>query len=159
MFARITQFNIGPDIPSPTLKLTRRVKPTSDMASILTSAAKLSSQVPVAEVHDKLGIRRANEGEETVTLSEPMTPTLPLAFSKTEAEKAPNEQLDVSIDQDYLTPIYAMLSQYEKDGKSLSAFLDDLPMLFGKLDDEQTQRIISTVLTQHYAKGASDANR
>ncbi|GAL29710.1 hypothetical protein JCM19239_6058 [Vibrio variabilis] len=52
-----------------------------------------------------------------------------------------------------------MLSQYEKDGKSLSAFLDDLPMLFGKLDDEQTQRIISTVLSQHYAKGASDANR
>lgn len=81
MFARITQFNIGPDIPSPTLKLTRRVKPTSDMASILTSAAKLSNQVPVAEVHDKLGIRRAVDGEETVTLSEPIAPTSPLALT------------------------------------------------------------------------------
>ncbi|WGV98853.1 DUF935 family protein [Vibrio sp. YMD68] len=164
MFSWITEFNIGPDVPPPTMRLVKRHKPTSDMASILTQAAKLSDKIPVSEVHDKLGIRQANQGEDTVKLQvdtpSMVTPTVSAFSAPTSKEsQTPSSQLDNTLEEDYIEPLYQMLLRYEKDGKTLKTFMDDLPTLFAQLDDDSTQSLISAVFERYFTQGMSDVGR
>lgn len=161
IFAWITEFNIGHDVPSPKVRLVKRPKPTSDMANVLTQAARLSPNIPIAEVHDKLGIRQATDGEETVAMqpSTPMPGMQPAQFSAPmPTSDTPSQQLDGYIEDDYIEPLYQMLLEYEKDGRSLSTFMADLPGLFGELDDAACQSLMSSVFERYYAQGASDAD-
>ncbi|ODR88007.1 hypothetical protein ABT47_16200 [Shewanella xiamenensis] len=149
----ISELNFGVDVTPPTFHFYQESAPTESTARMLETAARLSKSVPEAEVHRLLKIRTAEAGESVVEQRNQAM------FAAPTKEAIYNSQytLDDIIETSYLAPIAEMLSQYEQQGKTLAEFKSDLTMLFGQLDDEEAQRLISETLMLDFAKGINDA--
>lgn len=76
-------------------------------------------------------------------------------MTELEAMTLATEAADDVIERHLIAPVYQMLSAYERDGKTLQQFRDDLADLVGELDDEALREVLDLSMSFALAQGAT----
>lgn len=78
-----------------------------------------------------------------------------IGLTEQEAVELAAAAADVEIERAVFKPVYQMLVQYERDGKTLAQFRDDLGDLVGGLDDAGLREVIERALQFGMLRGAA----
>lgn len=169
IFTWITQFNFGDEVPPPAFEFYKPKRGTEEEAKVWQLAASISDKVPLRAFHERMGIPVAEEGEKTLRVTGNAAlgtgeSTQGAQFCRhcghahefangDEHLQETADTVDQAIEGDWIRPIADMLSTYEQAGKTLTDLRDDLPKLYGQLDDEQVTYILSQAMRLSFAEG------
>jgi len=170
LFANITLFNCGPDVLPPKLQLYKNKSVSKERADIWEIAARIGNPSKAA-FHKEMNIPQAEDEDDRLVASDTQQNSQQqnfnaarnrLEFAQDKAipatmVSAAVAQADAQIEQDLIEPIFQMLQEYEHQGKTLQNFLDDLPLLFSKLDTSELAGLNSQIIQLAMAEGMADA--
>ncbi len=167
-FAWITKFNFGDHVIPPRIEFYKPKEVRKERAEIYEIATRISDNVSKSAFHKEMNIPEASDESDVLKAA----PTQPAEFSSNSCscgqphEFASNtneelinvaiEEADAVIEKNLIDPAFAMLREYEKQGRSLSEFMDDLPKLFGQMDDAQLQDVNVQLMQLAMAEGMKD---
>ncbi len=164
LFADAVQFNFGDDVIPPLCQLFKEEKKaTKERAEIWKTAAEIGN--PSREAfHNEMGIPQAKDDNDRLQLQpqQPASfstaqPSLTFASSDPTLTDQAAQQADTAIEADLLQPVLAHLTEYERQGKSLQQFLDDLPQLFNALDSTELIELNQLAIRTALAEGIASA--
>lgn len=165
MFSYITLFNCGKDVIPPVFQIYESKLATKDRADIWDIATRIGNPSKAA-FHKEMGIPMAIDANDTmnsnatIASSQFSRPLSTYNFVQKDAKSIEDiaiEDADKVIESDLLEPAFAMLSEYERQGKSLQNFLDDLPKLFSKMDAKELNSLSSQVMQVAFSEGVDNA--
>jgi hypothetical protein len=78
-----------------------------------------------------------------------------VGMGEQEAVDLATNAADAAIETAFLAPVYQMLVQYERDGKSLAQFRDDLAAMVGDMDDTALRDVVEGALQFGIASGGA----
>ena len=76
-------------------------------------------------------------------------------MTEDEAMQLAADAADQTIEDKMIAPVYAMLVQFESEGKTLAEFQTALQGLVGEMDDEGLREVIDRALTYSMLRGAA----
>lgn len=171
-FEHITRINFGDDVVPPRFEFFLPGRASKDMVETYKIAAEISDRVDLEDFHARTGIKMAAPGAATLhaSTSQQQQETPPastddvtgLDFAATDETELgvligeAKQQADNVIEQYWLKPVFKILDDYVRDGKSIDDFIADLPELFGNLDDDALLTINEAALKMAWATGYAD---
>ena len=180
LFMFITQFNIGDDVAPPSLELYRRENAGKERAEAYNLVRNMGGRPSKRGLLEEMGIDQAEDDEDALLPDAPATSALtkpgpgPVEFSArqlrdlegwafaqaagmTEAEalELAANAADEAIEKHLIEPVYQMLAQYEREGKTIDQFRDDLVDMVPGLDDEALRDVLDQALTFGILQGAA----
>jgi phage gp29-like protein len=178
IFRFITDFNFGPDVPSPELEFFKQTAAGKDRAETYQIAANAGARPSRKAMLDELSIPQAADDADALLPVRPAAPAANFAASgkaaviqrdpwltalaanaQSEDERidAASRAADALIEKNVLQPIANMMAQYEKDGKTLAEFNAALGDLLVGMDDTERRDMAFKAMTWQYAQGYVDA--
>lgn len=169
IFRKITDVNIGTDVPSPVLEFYTDNKGTKERAEVYQIATQVSDQVSKKGFHDEMGIPVAEDENDILKAAAPVAPT---AFSRGQVannynyatpavsvdyDTAATNAIDQYVENKLLEPAQALLQEYIKEGKSVEAYRDAVTTLLIEADDSLLQDVVSNALAVSSLEGINDA--
>lgn len=181
LFSLITLINFGPDVPAPRLEFFKQEAAGLERAEVYDLVRKMGARPSMAAMLDELSIPMARDDQDAL-LPDTAAPPAPKADPKppakvqfsaeqltaiegwtfaqaagmTEAEAIDlaSQAADSAIEQAVIAPIYQMLTQYERDGRSLAEFAADLGDIVGELDDAALRDVLEQAMQFAILRGA-----
>lgn len=165
----ITAFNFGDDVAAPQVEFYKPERATKERMEAIREGVNLGLRISKRSTLDELQVAEAENDDDVLTVAQVPGPA-PADFSKPSCpgcgaahhEFAEQDNKDPAIavaddviEQQYLKPAFDLLQQYEQDGKTLKQFFDDLPALFGALDDATLADVNEQVLLYALAQGVN----
>jgi phage gp29-like protein len=186
IFKWITQFNFGDGVAAPTMEFYLHKAAGKDRAETYAMAARMGAKpsrralleeldMPVAEGPDDELVFPTTAlstapGSSTTLAKKPADKSvldfsaLPgysfaqgLGLTEDDAVELASLAADTTLSDNAIAPVYDMLVQFEKDGKSLNEFKTALEGMVGQLDDEGLREVIDRALMYSIAAGAVDS--
>ena len=162
MLELVTSINFPPGTNPPTFVFYKEEEARKEWVAVFTEARKFM-EIPKKFAHDRMQIPIAVDGEEVLpmdlsqTSKTPEFSQVPKSIEFTQSGDSNLAMLDESIEEDWIKPIYDMLKQYEKDGKTLAEYQTALSKLYSELDDDSINKIYNQIIQYSFAKGMNDA--
>lgn len=181
LFSLITLINFGPDVPAPRLEFFKQEAAGLERAEVYDLVRKMGARPSKTAMLDELSIPLARDDDDALLpdantqptpKADPKPPakvqfsaeqltaiegwTFAQAAGMTEAEAIDlaSQAADGAIEQSVIAPIYQMLTQYERDGRSLAEFAADLGDIVGELDDASLRDVIEQAMQFAILRGA-----
>lgn len=174
IFAWITLFNFGEGVAAPTLEFYTREAAGKERAETYQLAANMGAKPSRKAMLEELGIPEAEDDADALqpkgaraAFKLPQPPVLAdfsavegFTFAKAagmtedEAIALASAAADQAIEDHMIAPVYAMLVQFEKDGKTLQQFQAALVDLVGPMDDEALREVVNRSLSYSILRGA-----
>ncbi|MFP5473073.1 MAG: DUF935 domain-containing protein [Gammaproteobacteria bacterium] len=176
IFRWITLFNYGDGVAPPTLEFYKHQVAGKERAEVYRIVADLGARPSRTAMLEELNIPAADTEEDALQPRQQRVAQAPAAddpaaadfsglvgfeFAKAagmtedEALQLAADSADAAIEEAMIGPIYRMLEQFEKDGKSLDDFRDALADLVGQLDDEALREVLERALAYSMLRGAA----
>lgn len=183
LFAFITLFNDGPDVAPPRLEFFKQEAAGKARAETYNLARQMGAKpskkamleelaIPAAETDDdallpdtKATAQQLPPGgnqDNTSAFSADQIQALQgwsfakaLGLTEADAIELASAAADDVIETQVFEPVYQMLSQYERDGKTLAQFRDDLGDMVGGLDDAGLREVVERALQIGMLRGAA----
>lgn len=174
VFKWITLFNFGEGVAPPKLEFFKHTVAGKDRAETYAVVARLGAKPSRKALLDELDIPMATD--EADVLSGPtgrqqsgvLQPT-PVDFAaiegftfakaagmtEDEAVQLAAEAADRAIEDQMIAPVYEMLVQFERDGKTLAEFQTALGDIVGTLDDEGLREVLDRSMSYAMLRGAA----
>ncbi|MGB1238763.1 MAG: DUF935 domain-containing protein [Pseudomonadales bacterium] len=163
MFALITRFNCGEDVIPPVFEMYKEKEPTEERSKMWEAATRIGKP-SLSAYHKEMNIPQAVDENDVMssidsTASNFTTNKTALSFNTGEAslQQQAIDEADQAIDRDFIEPVLAMLEEYERQGKTLQQFLDDMPGLYNRMDETELTELTSLVLRTAMAEGLASA--
>jgi len=156
----VTQLNFPPNTNPPKFEFYKEEEARREWGDVF-NIARNYMEIPKQFAHDRMQIPMPVKGEDilpmvnnqTSEFSEPIHGTV--EFTQADNEVA---EIDSTIEENWIKPIYDMLKQFEMDGKTIKEFQSALNTLYSELDDEGIEEIYKQLSQYSFAKGMSDAS-
>jgi len=193
LFAFITLFNFGPDVPGPKLEFFKQEAAGIDRAEAYDLARQMGARPSKKAMLDELNIPEAETDDDALlpdakptpapgqpvvnnSQADPNAPATSgavqfsaqqlaslqgwtfakgLGMTEQQAVELAAAAADDVIDRQVFEPVYQMLSQYERDGKTLANFRDDFGDMVGGLDDAGLREVVEGALQFGMLRGAA----
>jgi phage gp29-like protein len=162
LFEWVTELNFPPGTRPPTYELYKEEEARIQWAKMIDAARK-HVEVPQTWAYRQMQIPEPKDGEATLPLLSGKSET-PAEFAKNSTgndfSSTSNalDEIDKQLENGIIEPLYDMLLQYEKDGKTLKEFQEDLPKFYSQLDQTGSEKISTELMQYIFAKGMSDAS-
>lgn len=179
IFKWITLFNFGEGVAPPTLEFYKQEAAGKARAETYQIAANMGAKPSRKAMLDELDIPEAEDDQDALlpmakglaakTAAAPAGTTPPVDFSavagftfakaagmtEDEAMQLAADAADQAIEDKMIAPVYAMLVQFEAEGKTLAEFQAALQGLVGEMDDEGLREVIDRALSYSMLRGAA----
>ncbi len=183
LFSFITLFNFGPEVIPPKLEFFKQKAAGLERAEAYDLARKMGAKpskkalldelnIPVAETDDDAllpdakptaqAVPPGGNAEPAATFSADQLQALQgwtfakaLGMTEEQAIELAAAAADDVLESQVFDPVYRMLSQYERDGKTLAQFRDDLGDMVGGLDDAGLREVVERALQVGMLRGAA----
>lgn len=177
IFKWITLFNFGDGVAPPTLEFFKQEAAGKGRAETYQIAANMGAKPSRKAMLDELDIPPAEDDADAllpalkgVPVKTPTGETPPavdfsavagFTFAKAagmtedEAMQLAADAADQAIEDKMIAPVYAMLVQFESEGKTLAEFQSALEGMVGRMDDEGLREVIDRALTYSLLRGAA----
>ncbi|WP_198086616.1 DUF935 domain-containing protein [Variovorax sp. E3] len=177
IFKWITLFNFGEGVSPPKLEFYKHQIAGKDRAETYQIAARMGAKPSRKAMLEELQIPGAEDDEDALlpmsgkALAAPAAPADPanvdfsalvgFEFAKAagmtedEAIQLATEAADQAIEDKMIAPVYRMLVEFEKTGKTLAEFKDALADLVGEMDDEGLREVLERALMYSMLTGAA----
>lgn len=163
----ITEFNLGLDARPPTAELYKPTRADKERMEAIGKGVEMGLRISKRSVLDELQVAEAEDDDDLLVITPKAAPVPPASFSQhqcphcshsfAESDNGPvataTQAADDQIESGWLRPAYDMLLKYEEQGKTLDEWLNDLPKLFGEMDDSALADINEQVLMYAMAQG------
>jgi len=164
-FRWITWLNVGVDVAPPTFEFFEEQAARKERAEVYEIAIKHSDRVSRRAMHKELNIPMAEDDEDAIPQTAPAAaqfsaPSCSHCGGHHEFSQAGDDLLDAAdraIERDYINPVAEMLTQFERDGRSLREFQTELEKLFPRLDAGGLAKLTADALAHEYLKGGDGA--
>lgn len=178
VFADITRFNFGDGVAPPTLEFFKKTTAGKDRASTYQLAANMGARPSKKAMLIELDIPEAEDDDDAILPSlkpSPITGKVPkqepasvdfsalagftfaraAGMTEDEAVQLAADAADSAIEDQMIAPIYQMLVQFERDGKTLAEFTDALGQVVGSIDDDGLREVLDRAMTYGILRGAA----
>lgn len=176
IFKWITLFNFGDGIAPPTLEFYKHQAAGKDRAETYEIATRLGAKPSRKALLEELDIPPAEDEADALVAAKKPTGAAPsgadpaqldfsavagFSFAKAagmtedEAVQLATDAADQAIEDTMIAPVYRMLVEFEKAGKTLAEFRDALADLVGEMDDEALREVLDRALSYSILRGAA----
>ena len=181
IFKWITLFNFGDGVAPPKLEFFKKTVASKDRAEVYAMAARAGARPSKKAFLEELDIPEAeDEADAMLPPAKPLTggtagtattskTSDPVDFSSVEgftfaraagmtedeAMQLAAEAADGAIEDKMIAPIYQMLVEFERQGKTLAEFQAALVDLVGEMDDEGLREVLDRSMTYAWLRGAA----
>ncbi len=172
IFRWITLFNFGEGVAAPRFELFRPKDITTERINAWDTAARIGRPSRAA-FHEEMNIPEAKDDDDLLVAAPAPPPSNFSAcpgcgkvhnFATDDNEVDPlsaaaQSAADKAIENTWLRPAFELLRQFEADGKTLLEFQQELPKLYGALDDSAVLDITDQVMELAAAQGMEDIEK
>lgn len=157
----VTRLNFPPGTMPPKFEFYKEEEARKEWVDVFTEARKFM-EIPKQFAHDRMQIPLPVNGEDVLPMDSTSSTTefnqsTSKSFEFAQSDNNELSELDKSIEENWIQPIYDMLKQHEKEGKTIQEFQAALNNLYTELDDEGINEIYRQLTQYSFAKGISDA--
>lgn len=177
VFEWITLLNFGAGISPPKLEFFKQIAAGSDRAKTYQVAADMGARPSKRAMLEELNIPEAEDDQDALLPTKnasaapasPVDQLPPVDFSALEgftfakaagmtegqARQLAIDAADAEIEDKMIAPVYRMLVEYERQGKTLAEFQADLEKVVGVMDSDGLREVLDRAITYSILSGAA----
>lgn len=177
IFKWITLFNFGEGVAPPTLEFYKKQTAGKDRAETYQIVADMGAMPSRKAMLEELDIPMAEDDDDALlprlkgarSVSPKAVDPSAVDFSalagfefaraagmtEDEAIQLATDAADQAVEEKMIAPVYRMLVEFEKTGKTLAEFKDALVDLVGEMDDEALREVLERALMYSMLRGAA----